>query len=249
VVHFQPIDEMSLRQLFSTELGSSVLKLSYLGPVLGPGGQIETSPDALILDMRASPYKTRRCEFKFMPSGAGDFAHNGKFEVAVIWDFGKGCSRESLELDLLEQNGCVEIVVMSESRAFAGLARYSPETINSSLDFNSIRKVILRRKAPAIVALYIAAAIAPGRFNSQEVGDYLATKFAEIAMMKGTARANLVAAWTQTKPALTKHVHRKTYEWSGAFDALNAQSILAEIVTVALQESLPTPDELKNLKI
>ena len=83
-MNFRPIDEMSLRHLFSTQLAKEILNLAYIGPVLDQLGKVDTSPDALILDMRKSPYRVLRCEFKFVPNSKEDFSHNGKFEVAVI---------------------------------------------------------------------------------------------------------------------------------------------------------------------
>ena len=75
-MNFKPRDEMSLRQLFSTEYAKQILNLSYLGPILGPDGKIDPSPDALILDMRKTPYKTLRCEFKFSPKSKDEFSKN-----------------------------------------------------------------------------------------------------------------------------------------------------------------------------
>ena len=56
-MNFKPVDEMSLRQLFSTEYAKEILKFSYIGPALNPTGGIDPSPDALVLDMRKNPYK------------------------------------------------------------------------------------------------------------------------------------------------------------------------------------------------
>ena len=50
-MNFRPIDEMSLRHLFSSQLAKEILNLAYIGPVLDQLGKVDTSPDALILDM------------------------------------------------------------------------------------------------------------------------------------------------------------------------------------------------------
>lgn len=83
-MNFKPVDEMSLRQLFSTEYAKEILGFSYIGPVLNPTGGIDPSPDALVLDMRKNPYKVMRCEFKYIPQSKDDFAHNGKFDIAIV---------------------------------------------------------------------------------------------------------------------------------------------------------------------
>ena len=49
-MYFKPMDEASLRHLFSSSLCSELLKLHYLGPVLNQSNNIETSPDGIIVD-------------------------------------------------------------------------------------------------------------------------------------------------------------------------------------------------------
>jgi hypothetical protein len=115
---FRPIDEISLRHLFSTAYAQEILHLSYIGPVLNPAGVIETSPDCIILDMRSHPFRALRCEFKFIPSSKDDFAHNGRFDIAIIWSLPKGCSKNQLLSELLEQNGCAELIVLEDFKAF-----------------------------------------------------------------------------------------------------------------------------------
>ena len=105
-MNFKPIDEMSLRQLFSTDFSKELLRLSYIGPVLNKNtGKIDDSPDALILDMRKSPHQIKRCEFKYAPKSKGDFSHNGNFDIAVMWSIQPPLTRQQLEKELFEQNG------------------------------------------------------------------------------------------------------------------------------------------------
>ena len=86
-MHFQPIDEMSLRHLFSSSYAEGIMRLSYFGPVLNDSGAIETSPDCLILDRRGEKWRLRRCEFKWGMRYAGgmccpqDFVSNGRFDT------------------------------------------------------------------------------------------------------------------------------------------------------------------------
>ncbi len=42
-MYFKPIDEMSMRQLFSTDYAKHQLKLAYVSPVLNSSGVIESS--------------------------------------------------------------------------------------------------------------------------------------------------------------------------------------------------------------
>ena len=122
---FKPVDEMSLRHLFSSGEARDLLRIEYLGPTLNPSGAIETSPDALILDKRRRPHRKLRCEFKFMPYSAGDFLHNGKFDIAIIWTLPSGLLKERLEAELLKQNGCFEVIVLDQTKAFRDLKDYN----------------------------------------------------------------------------------------------------------------------------
>ena len=152
---FKPVDEMSLRQLFSTDYAKSQLLLSYIGPVITPAGSIDTSPDALILDMRKSPYQTKRCEFKFIPTNKIDFSHNGQFQIAIIWDY--GYDKEQIRKDLLEQNGCSEVIALSEIKAFSSLADYKYETVFKGQLIDDVKKLVVKRDEHSVVAAFILA--------------------------------------------------------------------------------------------
>lgn len=112
---FRPIDEMSLRHLFSTAYAQEVLRLSYIGPVLGSSGSIESSPDGMILDMKSHPFRSLRCEFKFIPSSKNEFSHNGRFDIAIVWSLPSGISKDQLLHELLEQNGCSRLIVFDHA--------------------------------------------------------------------------------------------------------------------------------------
>ena len=126
----RPIDEMSLRHLFSTAYAQEVLQLSYIAPVLNPAGGIETSPDCMILDMRKHPFRALRCEFKFVPSSKNDFSHNGTFDIALTWSLPNALSKKQLLDELLEQNGCSELIVLDQMKAFQDLPVYTLDSLS-----------------------------------------------------------------------------------------------------------------------
>jgi hypothetical protein len=97
-------------------------RLSYIGPVLNSLGEIEDSPDCVILDRRKHPFRPLRCEFKFIPQGKEDFLHNGVFAIAIVWALPEGLTKQALLNDLLQQNGCLDLIVLKEEKAFLGLA-------------------------------------------------------------------------------------------------------------------------------
>ena len=243
-MNFRPIDEMSLRHLFSSQLAKEILNLAYIGPVLDQLGKVDTSPDALILDMRKSPYKTLRCEFKFIPNSKEDFSHNGKFDVAVIWAYGN-IPKEKLQADLLQQNGCYEIIALDELKAFHSLPEYNKEAIGLTQDFRGLKSVILKRDVASVVALYMAASIYPKRFDSERVLDYLAKRFPHIKAMPGKAKGNVVGAFIQTNPPLLEWVFSKNYQWINGYDSLVSSVYLAELIQTNFRVDLPTADDLK----
>ncbi|MGC8660760.1 MAG: hypothetical protein ACP5U1_16985, partial [Desulfomonilaceae bacterium] len=197
---FKPIDEISLRHLFSTREAEELLGLKYLGPVLNAFGNVETSPDCLILDKRRSPFKLRRCEFKFMPTSASDFLHNGKFGTAIIWTLPNGFLKEKLEVELLEQNGCFEVIVMDEIKAFYELKDYNLESLRSIGNVEVVIDLVKKRESlPSVVALYLAAKLYPRPFRMDRMVGYLNRRFPEVKDMAERGKANVVSAFIQTK--------------------------------------------------
>lgn len=201
---------MSLRQLFSTDYAKSQLSIAYLGPVISPTGSIQSSPDAFVLDMRKSPYRTLRCEFKFIPSGKKDFSHNGSFDIAIIWSFGT-VDRDSLQRDLLDQNGCSQILALSDFRAFTDLADYSYQSLEKLSSIDILIKLAKGRELHSVVAAYILSRVPDRTESSPKIIQYLAKKFASVQQMKPQGRGNIISAFVQTKPPLIKHMNQDNY--------------------------------------
>lgn len=245
-MNFRPIDEMSLRHLFSTQFAKEILNLAYIGPVLDQLGRVDTSPDALVLDMRKSPYKVLRCEFKFIPNSKEDFSHNGKFDVAVIWAYG-GIAKEKLQTDLLQQNGCYEIIALDELKAFHSLPEYSKEAIELAQDFRGLKSVILKRDIASVIALYMASSIYPKRIDSEKVVAYLDKRFPHVKAMPGKAKGNIIGAFIQTNPPLLEWIFSKNYQWVNDYDSLVSSAYLAELIQINFREDLPTTEDLKSI--
>jgi len=246
-MNFKPIDEMSLRQLFSSEYAKEILKFSYIGPVLNPTGGIDPSPDALVLDMRKSPYKPLRCEFKYIPQSKDDFGHNGKFDIAIVWSIKSPLTKQKLLTELLEQNGCHEVIVLDETSKFHKLPEYNIENISRNFNIESLKQDILKFSLAPIVALYIAAKIFPNRFNMERMLEFLSKKFPSVASMQPQGRSNVVSAWLQTRVPLIKKAYGKSYEWNSDFDSLIASSLLSEWITVNYRGELPSEDDINSV--
>jgi len=221
--------------------------MSYIGPVLNAAGTIETSPDCLILDRRRTPFKSLRCEFKYIPASKQDFAHNGKFDVAIVWALPSNLRKEQLRDDLFQQNGCDEVIVMSEFKPLRELPDYNQMDFSSFGSIEDIKKVVLDRDFPAVFALFIAAKICPKKFQMEKMVALLTSRFPDVKRMTPTGRANAVSAFLQTKPALLKRMHGSYYRWNSEIDNAAAVGLLAEIIAANFVESLPSADDIASV--
>ena len=248
-MNFKPIDEMSLRHLFSSEYVKKIVQMAYVGPVLGRDGKIDPSPDALVLDMRKSPYSIKRCEFKFMPSNKIEFIDNGKFDVAVVWSIKSPATKESLLKELLEEHGCHEIVVLDEYSELHKLPAYDLTNLNRHFHLESIKDMILGIKSglPAIYVAFIASKLYPKRFDSDKLLELLLKKFPSVNAMKPQGRGNVVSSFIQTSPPLLKKMYGKSYEWNIDFDSVTSAALLSEIITMNFRGDLPTDFEINSV--
>lgn len=247
-MYFQPIDEMSLRHLFSSRYGEDRLKMSYLGPVLDPSAVPQTSPDCLVLDKRGEEWRVLRCEFKYIPSGKEDFEHNGQFDIAVLWRIPPTTTREELEKELLAQNGCHEIVVLTEDKAFSELPKYhkpEPEEFNR---VDKLRSIILKRQYPTVVAAFIAATIYPEEFHIDVMVDKLSSRFPQVKRMKPQGRANVVSALLMTKPPLLRYMRHKFYRWTHDINAKRAAAEIGKMIRTNFRKDIPSRDTIEEVK-
>lgn len=246
---FTPKDEMSMRHLFSTEYAQEILHLSYVGPILNTAGDVESSPDCIVRDRRSHPFKLLRCEFKFIPSSREDFKHNGQFDIAIIWSLPPGLSKLQLSKDLLAQNGCTEIIVLKEMKAFNDLLTYTNNSLSklNNTDIDIIKKIVLRNiKNPASVfALCIAAQIYPEPFRIDLMVKLLATKYPDVKKMLPQGRSNIVSAFVQTNPPLITRMHGKFYRWTNKIDNETAADELGELIRTNFRTDVPSNDDLK----
>ncbi len=250
-MNFKPVDEMSLRHLFSTTYADELLRLSYIGPVLNSAGQIESSPDCIILDKRRRPFRPLRCEFKYMPAGKEDFSGNGKFDIAVIWSIGslpKGQSRQRFLEALSEQNACGEIIVLEDMKAFRDLPTYTNDTLSRMGSNDVIRKLALNSRFPSVFALCIAAQLYPEKFEMGRMVDFLCSRFPDLKKIPPRGRASVVVAFIKTKPPLLTLMHRDYYRWTSEMDSKSASAELTELIRVNFGGDPPTKEDLERVR-
>lgn len=244
---YQPRDEMALRHLFSTRFSEEQLRMRYVGPVLNASDQVETSPDALILDMRVSPYKLRRCEFKYEPASATGFAHNGTFSMAVTWSLPSGVEKAKLLERLRAQNGCQELVVLSEYRCFRELPEYHYGAADGILELEGLREAVLHRDRtyPMVYSLALACLCSPQKFRVDKMTRLLSERFQEVRDAKPKGRTNYALVFTQTKPPFVEHMHGRSYRWIPSVDPTAAFQSLSQIIQERFAEQPPSELEVR----
>ena len=222
--------------------------MSYVGPVLNQINIPETSPDCLVLDKRAEKWKILRCEFKYIPTGKIDFEHNGKFDIAIIWDLAVGLKKEKLLEELLIQNGCYEIVVLREIKTFKDLPEYRIPLIKDLDGIDELKSVILKLEFPTVFSAYIAAKIYPKTFNIGKMVELLSKRFPEVARMHDQGRANVVSKLIQTKPPLIKKMYGRIYRWDDSINPASASNVIGELIIGRFEKELPDSEIIEFFK-
>lgn len=201
----------------------------------------------MILDMRLHPFRPLRCEFKFIPSSKDDFAYNGRFDIAIIWSLPRGCSKNRLLTELLEQNGCAELIVLEDFKAFLDLPMYTFESLSRLGGSDIIRKLAIKRELPSVFALCMAARLYPEKFQIDRMVEFLSKRFPSVKKMQPQGRANVISAFIQTKPPLLTFMHGKYYRWTAEFDSVIAAAELTELITANFGEQAPSSDDLRSV--
>src|SRR5208282_1938012 len=191
---------------------------------------IESSPDCMILDQRKRPFRPLRCEFKFIALGREDFTHNGLFDIAVVWNLQKGLSKDRLLNDLLQQNGCAELIILEAMKAFRDLPAYGADVFAKLGDVGVVRNIAIQMNIANVFALCIAARLYPKKFNMKRMVAFLVKRFPEAKKMHPRGRGNVISKFLQTKPPLIQHMHGDEYRWTNAIDADMAASELTELI-------------------
>jgi len=250
-MYFQPVDEMALRHLFSSSFGEDVLRMSYLGPVLNASGQRQESPDCLILDKRAYPWKVLRCEFKYEAYDKSQFADNGQFDIAIMWKIRYPVTKESLLEQLRVQNGCQEVVILSNEAAFSHLEEYH---VPDSSEYNGIDKVekvllnITKNAYPTAYAAYIVTAIYPDVFKMDKMVNVLANRFPEVKGMHPKGRTNVVSKLLQTKPPLIRCLYWQHYIWTSDISAREALKVIEQLIRTRFRREVPDSETISAFK-
>lgn len=247
----KPIDEMSLRHLFSTKEATNILNIEYWGPVLNDRNNIESSPDCLVLDKRTNPYTLKRCEFKYEPTSINDFSHNGRFDIAIVWNLKlpNTISLEEFKQRLQQQNGCSEVIVLTDRIEFSTLPNYTAEQRNFH-NITPLEGLLNRIEHDDIVfGAYIIAKSYPQPIHSQDLIKLLVEKFPRVGKMSPQGRGNVISRYGQMKPPLVTKLYRNCYVWNNQdFNAEESIRILEAHITNVRNFDVPQDDMVRRVQ-
>jgi len=244
----KPIDEISLRHLFSTNYANNILKIEYWRPVVNNLGQIEPSPDCMVLDKRHDPYQLKRCEFKYIPGLINDFRHNGNFDMALIWDLPNGINRNLFAQQLRDQNNCLEIIVLTDMNDFRRLPDYS---IPAQVNFAPIQRMtdfLLTREPDVIFSAYLIARSFPNSINSDRLVELLVERFQRIRNMRPQGRGNATARFLQMNPPLIKYRYGSYYSWNNDFEPSVSINTMERLFRENFMMDIPNIDLLERIR-
>jgi hypothetical protein len=160
-----------------------------------------------------------------------------------------GLTRKRLLDDLLQQNGCSDLIVLKEEKGFWDLPIYTPDSISKLGDVGVVRELILRRgmKEPTVFALCVAARIYPKKFSMERTLKFLRKRFPTVERMQAKGRANVITAALMSRPQLLQKMLGNTYRWTSEIDNEAAAAELTALLREN-QAQVPTTDDLKELR-
>jgi len=234
--YFKPIDEISLRVLFASPTAQGFFEIETLGPVLGPSGKVESSPDALCLDKRGGKLAIKRVEFKLVVKNVSDFKENGKFDIAVCWD--SLVSLPKLEEELWQKHGCKEVIVVNNHKLFRELPDYNEENIRSCTVGTQITRILERRNLEAILAAYFAVKKAPREFSTEELLQFLRTQGIQESLERTGLSIIQKSITSLTYAQLFEKNRKHYYRWSPYLNPAHAIPAITKMLLKA-RDTLP----------
>jgi hypothetical protein len=246
-MNFKPIDEMSLRHLFSSEYALYRLQIEYVGPVLNHLGAILPSPDCKVLDKTEVPYKFRNCEFKFCPNDIRSYQDNGYFDIAIVWDLPMSCDKEYLRQQLREQHRCYKLIVLSDDPYFRNLPDYVlPENPNL-FNIQKLENFLLNREPDAAFAAYLIAKAYPRNIDSGRLINLLVTKFDRILRMGDKGRGGTLSGFRQTEPPLVKRMYKNFYCWNNDYSIELSINKIYQLIRINFRIDVPGDDLVEEI--
>jgi hypothetical protein len=151
--------------------------------------------------------------------------------------------------ELLVQNSCNEIIVLSEFSAFSKLPEFNYKYFDKGEYWDDIKKIIIKREEYSVVAAYIAAAAYPSMINNEKTINLLIKKYPKAAQMKPQGRGNIISTFTQTNPPLIRHMNLDNYIWNDDFNPIIAKTLIESLLLNNFHSNVPSEEEIRDICI
>ena len=237
-MHYKPVDEDSLRHLFSSEFAEKSIKVSYLGPVLN-AGVIQNSPDCLVIDRRTIPFTIKRCEFKFEPTNINQFAYNGQFELAIIWGVGPGLTIPALQAGLLQQNGCNDIIALNQIIEFQNLPNYILPTPPDIQNLDDLNDILIQSRFETVYTAYCFARAYPDQLDLNKIKIHLRQNFHVFAQTALQGQHNAIICLKNRLNPIIELTHQHYYRWYNQRNVNLAIPIIENVIINNFHRALP----------
>lgn len=254
---FKPVNEKHLEHLVSSDFFQKNCNLEYIGPVLLPNNSVLDSPDMLLLDKRKSSLSFKTCECKFSPTSFKDFAHNGEFDIAIIWEC--NIDLEKLKVDLFKHNKCNEVIVLSKLNIFNKLPQYknfqNKENEWSYFYIDKLKHKLSMGKEYTSFVAYIAASIYPKRINKDKLRDLLNEKFESVRKLNKRGQSNSYSALTQVigkgnPERILSKKGENTYQWNNELiDSKIGLSIISKFISDYFYGKFPSEEDINRVEV
>ena len=253
---FKPVNEKHLEHLVSSDFFQKNCNLEYLGPVLLPNDNVADSPDMLLLDRRNKNTSYKTCECKFSPNSYKDFAHNGNFDIAILWEC--KIDIDKLKLDLFKQNKCKEVLVLSNLNVFSKLPNYHNllnNNIINSFYIDKLKEKLKKGQEYTSFVAYIATKIYPKKFSSNAMYDLLIENFESVRSLGSKGKMNSVNALIQVikkgdPERFLINQSKKSYKWNNKIiDSKLALTIITEIISNFFNGKFPSEEDIKRVEV
>lgn len=155
--------------------------------------------------------------------------------------------------ELFRQNGCREVIALSDYGAFSRLEKYRiPDDRKELSGIAELRSVLLERHKTSyarVYVAYIAAKLCPEGFEGHRMVQLLAGRFSTVRGMEEQGRGNVVGALLQTSPPLIEKLYGKVYKWNENIDAHAAVIEMAEIIRSKYRLEIPDAEAIDAVRI
>ncbi len=248
-MYFKPKNEKMLENLVASEYFYRATKIKYLGGCLNSSGTIETSPDMLVYDNRAKEGKILRCECKYTINNYNAFAENGRFDIAIIWDYDSS-KKETLTKQLYLQNDCKEIIILTEYKEFRYLNEYDNNIFQlNKLLIDELYSKLRKLKYETVWVAYIFCYFHFKQIPGKMIMELLLEEFENIRIIPTKGSANIWSTLAQKSINIINQKEIGKYKWNSIYNPHISLGVIKNILIDVFEKKLPNESILDKIKL